>query len=137
MAFTATPVIVQTPKIGLTQILPADTTAAKTVIVVGANGAKVTGLIATSTDTAARTIQISVVRSAVSYLLGSTTVAIAAGTDGTNLSSNLLSTIPGLPIDNDGQSYLYLETGDTLTVASTVTVTAAKAVSVLATFGNF
>lgn len=139
MAVSNTPVFVKTPKAGVAQILPADTTTAKTVLTAGADGQKIVALLATSTDTAARTLQISLVRSAVVYLLGSVTVAIASGTDGTNPSVDLLSTglIVGLPTDNDGQRYFYMESGDTLTVASTVAVTAAKVISLIAVAANF
>ena len=132
----ATGSFVGTPKLGLQQILPADTTAAKTVVSAGASGSKVVSLTATSDDTA-RIVRVSLVRSAVVYVLGTTTIAALAGTDGVVNSANLLSSIPGLPLDNDGQPYINIVSGDTLTVAVTVAVTAAKTISITSVFGDF
>ena len=138
MAVTATPVFTQTPSLSLAQILPADTTVAKTIVTAGANGTKITALTASSND-AARIVQINLVRSAVVYILTTVTVAANSGTDGTAASVNLLNTtsLPGLPIDNDGQPYLLLKSGDTLTAAVTVTVTAAKTISIAAIGADF
>lgn len=137
MALTATPVFVQTPNIDKTSIKPADTTALKTICTPGTNGSKVNAVIATSTDTATRIVQLWLTRSATSFLLGSTLLAIGAGTDGVANSSNLLTTIPGLPVDNDGQPYLFLRNGDTLQVATTTTVTTAKEIDVTCIYGDF
>ena len=138
MAVTATPVFTQTPSLSLAQILPADTTAAKTIVTAGANGSKVTGLSASSND-AARIVVLNLVRSAVSYILTTVTVAANSGTDGTTASVNLINTtiLPSLPIDNDGQPYLLLKSGDTLTAAVTVAVTAAKTISIAAIGADF
>lgn len=134
---TATGVYVQTPKISKTSILPADTTTKKTVVTAGSNGSKVVALIASSTDTSTRIVQLYLTRSATSFLVGSTIVAIGAGSDGAANTSNLLTTIPGLPLDNDGQPYLFLESGDTLQAMVTVTVTTAKEIDVFAIHGDF
>lgn len=137
MTITATPAFCQTPKISKTSILPADTTTKKTVVTAGSNGSKVVAIIASSTDTGTRIVQLYLTRSATSFLIGSTIVAIGAGTDGAANTSNLLTTIPGLPLDNDGQAYLFLESGDTLQAMVTVTVTAAKEIDVFAVHGDF
>ncbi len=137
MAVTATPVFVQNPKLGKTSILPADTTTLKTVVTAGTNGSKVSAIIASSTDTGTRIVQLYLTRSATDFLIGSTIVAIGAGTDGAANTSNLLTSIPGLPVDNDGQPYLFLENGDTLRAKVTVTVTAAKEIDVFAIYGDF
>ena len=138
MAVVATPVFTQRPFLGLAQILPADTTTAKTVVTAGADGTKITAITASSND-ASRIVQISLVRSAVVYILTTVTVAANAGTDGTAAAVNLINStiIPGLPIDNDGQPYLFLKSGDTLTAAVTVTVTAAKTISIAAIGADF
>ena len=138
MAVTATPVFTQTPSLSLAQILTADTTVAKTVVTAGANGTKITGLTASSND-ASRIVVLNLVRSAVSYILTTVTVAANSGTDGTTASVNLINTtiLPSLPIDNDGQPYLLLKSGDTLTAAVTVAVTAAKTISIAAIGSDF
>ena len=127
---------VGTPKIGLQQILPADTTTAKTVVTAGASASKVVSLTATSDDTS-RIVKIAIVRSAVVYTIGTTTIAATAGTDGVTNSANLLTSIPGLPLDNDGQPYIQVQSGDTLTAAVTVAVTAAKTISIASVYGDF
>lgn len=44
---------------------------------------------------------------------------------------------PGLPVDNDGTPYVFLESSDFLAVSSVTTVTAAKIMTFTATGGNF
>jgi hypothetical protein len=139
MPTSSTPVLVQTPKLGLAQIVNADASNKKTVVTAGANGSKLTALTAASDDTSARVVQVIVTRSATDYVLASVSVPAASGTDGTAAAVNLINSaiLPGLPVDNDGQRYLFLESGDTLAVKSTTTVTAGKTVSAAANFGNF
>ena len=139
MTVTATPVFVQTPKITPQTFANADGTTKKTIFTAGANGSKVVAILAGSTDTAARTAQLWLTRSAVSYLLGTVVVAIGAGSDGTARTANLMPStlMDGLPLDNDGQRYLYLESGDTLQVGFTVAVTAAKQIDINAIGADF
>ena len=139
MPTSSTPVLVQTPKLGLVQILNADASNKKTVATAGANGSKLTALTTSSDDTSARVVQVIVTRSATDYILAAVSVPAGSGTDGTAAAVNLLNAtiLPGLSVDNDGQRYLFLESGDTVAVKSTTTVTTAKTVSVAAGFGNF
>lgn len=139
MAVTNTPVFVQTPKNTQITIVNADASGQKVVCTAGSNGAKVTALQLCSDDTSARVIQLLIKRSGTSILVGSVNVPTLAGTDGTTVAVNALNStmLPGLPIDNDGQRYIFLESGDTLEIKSTTTVTAAKTVSATAIFGNF
>jgi len=139
MAVTNTPVFVQTPKVTQITIVAADASNLKTVCTAGANGSKVVALNLCSDDTSARIIQILITRSATSILVGSVNVPTLAGTDGTNPAVNALnsSMLPGLPLDNDGVRYLFLQSGDTLQIKSTTTVTAAKTVSATCVSGDF
>ena len=73
------------PRHGLAQIANADASGQKTVVTAGASGSKVTALYASSTDTSARVIAISIVRSATTYLLASPTVVLRAGDPGGRL----------------------------------------------------
>jgi hypothetical protein len=133
-------VFVQTPKKGLVQIAPADTTTAKTVVTAGASGSKVNSLMLTSTDTAAQNVTFGITRSATFYALGTVQVPIKAGqVDLTNPAVNALSSsiAPGLPSDNDGQPYILLQSGDTLDIKSLVTVTTAKVIQAAADYGDF
>jgi hypothetical protein len=70
----------------------------------------------------------------------SVSVTIGSGTLSTGLSpQNLLTTtaFAGLPVDNDGQPYLFLEPGDYLGVSVVAAVTANKVLTVMAVGGNF
>jgi len=135
----STPVVLQTPKIGVVQIVNADASNQKTVITAGASGSKVTSLIAASDDTSSRVVQISVTRSSTAYVLGSVSIPAASGTDGSTASVNLLGTtlLPGLPVDNDGQQYIFLQNGDTLTAKALSTVTSGKTIHLTSNYGDF
>lgn len=142
MAFTQNTLwtLVKQPRKGLVQIVNADASANKTVVTAGANGSKVVSLLASSTELTAnnRDVQVSIIRSATVYILGTTTVPFSAGfTVAGGAPINLLAVINNLPVDNDGQRYLFLEFGDTLVVASLTTVTAAKTISVHSDYGDF
>jgi hypothetical protein len=139
MATSPIPVLVQAPKIGLVQIANADASTQKVVVTAGANGTKVVSLTAASSDTAARVLQISVGRGGTNYIIGSVSVPAGAGTNGTSPSVNLLAStlLPGLPVDNDGQPYVFLQTGDVLQVSSTTTVTSNTLVHLSAIEADF
>lgn len=132
MAVTPNSVVtVQTPKNGKVQIANGDAQAQKTIYTGGAAGSKVTGLLLQSTDTSARDVQISITNGGTSFPLGTVTVPIGAGNAGTVPSVNALNSaqLPGLPLDSDGNPYIFLISGDTLTVSSLSTVTAAKLIT--------
>ena len=136
----AAPVFVGTPKVGLGQILNATGTANVTILTGGASGSKIVSLVVTSDDTSSRIVKVHITRGGTSYVLTAVTVPIASGTDGSAASVNLLNSasLPGLPVDNDGQRYLLLtDASDTLTANCTTTVTAAKILNIVATYGNF
>ena len=139
MAISHQGVFVQTPKITPITIVPADTTTKKTVATAGANGSKVIGLSISSDDTAARVLQIWLTRAAVSYLLATIDIPALAGFDGIVPVVNAMNSTewPGLPVDNDGQTYFFLESGDTLQIATTATITAAKTIYGKTIFGDF
>jgi hypothetical protein len=141
MAVTATPVFVQTPKNYKVQILPGDGSALKTIAAGGANGTKITSIIATSSDTVARNVTWGITTGGVFFPLGTVQVPITAGqVDLTNVAVNLfdISKTPGLPIDSDGNSYVFLSgPGDTLQIKSLTTVTAAKEIDITANGGDF
>jgi hypothetical protein len=133
------PSFVSSPNVGVVQILNADASNQKTVFTAGASGSKVSALMATSTDTSSRILQVSITRSATNYIIGSVTVPIAAGTDGVTAAVDLLGStlLPGVPTDNDGTHYILLKSGDTINISSTTTVTTAKTVSITAIGADF
>ena len=109
----------------------------KTIYTAGANGSKVVAINAASSDSSARVFILYLNRSSTAYQIGSATVAITAGTDGTTATQNLLANIPGLPKDNDGQAYLFLQQGDILQAANVTQLTAAKEIDVVVIAGDF
>ena len=140
MAVTHLPVMVQTPETASATWTNADSAdTKKTVATAGTNGAKITAIVATSSDTSDRVAQLWITRSAVSYLLASVNIPDLSGFNGTDVTVDLKNStsLPGLPVDNDGQTYLFLESGDTLQVSFTTQVTAAKTVYVTTFFANF
>lgn len=139
MAFTQNvfPTLAKQPRKGVVQILPGDTTTQKTVITAGASGNKVVSLIGSSNDTAVVNVAVSLVRAATTYLLATTQLPIGAGFTQGVPPVDLLALVAGLPLDQDAQKYLFLESGDTLVVNALVTITAAKTVSVHADHAEF
>jgi hypothetical protein len=127
-----------TPKNSKVQIANGDASGLKTVVTGAAAGSKVVALIAASDDTSARDVTFGVTKSATFYPLASKTIPITAGTIAATPPVNLLdpSIIPGLPVDNDGQPYIFLETGDTLQAKSLTTVTSGKLISLTAIHGD-
>jgi hypothetical protein len=130
----------QTPNRGFVQIANADGQNQKTVYTGGPNGTKITGLIGQSTDTSGRDVMVSITNGGTSYPLGSVTVAAGAGNSGAVASTNLMAPaqIPGLPVDSDGNPYLFLASAsDTLTVEALSTVTSGKLITVIAIGADF
>lgn len=141
MALSHQGVFVQTPKITPAAFTNADSAnTKKTIATAGSDGSKVVGINITSTETAnARVAQLWLTRSATSYLLGSINVPVNSGFDGTVAAVNAINQtiMPSLPIDNDGQPYLFLESGDTLQASFTTQIASGKEADVVAIFGNF
>lgn len=134
MAVTATPALFQKLRISPITIVNADASTVKTVFTPGANGSRVYAMGATNTDITARVVAISLTRSATNYLLTTINVPAASGTDGTNSTINLmkLDMWPSLSVDSEGNRYINLESGDTLSVNTTSTVGVGKTFTVTA-----
>lgn len=123
------PVFPQTPKTGLASINNAAASTPQTIYTGGANGTKLVALTAGSTDTSARDVQVSLVRSGVSYILGTATIPAGAGNSGTVPAVDLFNAgiMPGLPRDSDGMHYVFLkDNSEAISVTALTTVTAAK-----------
>jgi hypothetical protein len=89
-----------------------------------------TAINATSTGTA---VTATVIRP-----IGSVSAPTLTGNDGVTVGLSFFgNTLVPLPVDQDGQAYLFLESGDTLYFSSTSTVTANKMVSVQAMAADF
>lgn len=135
MAVTSTGSFPQSPKNGNVQILPADASALKTVYTGGANGTKIVSLIATSNDTSARDVTWGITVAATFYPMGTVAIPITAGSINSAPAINLfdLNRTPGLPLDSDGNPYIFLASASyTLQIKALTTVTAAKEIDISA-----
>src|SRR5258708_28036057 len=146
MTVTPTPVFPQTPKI-TTQSFIQGTDATgkpgKTIFTAGANGSKITSIMVNTTDnTATHLLVLYLTRGGVNYTLIYYTLPINVGGDGATAGVDLLAGGPnglfaGLPVDNDGQRYLFLESGDTVTLTYRTALTSTKAIYVTTLGANF
>jgi hypothetical protein len=89
---------------------------------------------AINTSSTGTTVVANIVR-----IIGSTNVAITAGTDGSTAAANLLGATlqPGIAVDNDGQPYVLLESTDYLAISNVAGVTSNKIIQAVAFGGNF
>jgi hypothetical protein len=118
------------PQTSRVNIAHADAQTLKTGYTAGANGSKILGIIATSTDVSNRDVTVYITNTGTSYPLGTTTVTAAAGTSAATAPINLLSNIAGLPVDNDANKFFFLVSGDTLQFEALTTVTSADLVTI-------
>lgn len=133
----------QTPNRGIVQFLQGADSAGtyKTLYTAGANGSKCNGMYITSNDAATHTITIQLVNSAVKYggvsiNTGTTSPGFLNGAPAINplLSSNW----PGLPVDQYGNPYIQMITGDTLQATFTTAITASpQVINIVATCSDF
>lgn len=132
MTVTATPVFPQTIQNYKQTFVPADTTTIKTLATAGSNGTKIEAINVVSTDTSGRDLQFYVTVSATNYLLTTVNIPATAGTVNSVVSVDILrhSQFPSLAYDVNGNKYLYLANGASLTVGVATTVTAAKQITV-------
>lgn len=138
MAVTATPVFVQTPKHATSAYTTASTTA--TVLSAGVNGCKITSLTAVSNSTSAHTFMVGISSGSTALPLVSVSIPAASGTDGATPAVDMLSSsiLPGLPVDNDGQRYLFLSsTAYALTVTASATINTGKQVTFSSFYADF
>lgn len=140
-AVTTTPAMLQAPKIGLQQFVQGTDApnAYKTIYTGGTNGSRVVSLIAFSNDAAAaHSVICSISRSATVYTLISTTVPINAGTSVAPAVDILNgSQFVGLPLDADGNHYLYLQASDILECAYVTALTTGTQITLSAVGADF
>jgi hypothetical protein len=132
---------IKQPQNGKLQLTNSNTAGAfATLYTGGSNGSKITSILAMTTDTVAHDLQIAITNGGVSYVLG--TIAVPAGSGNTSgtLPVNLLdpTKLLGLALDSDGNPYILLQSGDTLTINPVVVVSSTKVVNIVAaTAGDF
>lgn len=128
------PLLPQAINAGFVQLVNASGTVKQTLLTAGVNGTKVVCANASSTDSAARTVELFITRGGVDYGIISTLVPINSGRDpsGAIQSIDLLLLCISLAVDNDGQKYFLIKSGDVLKCAVVVAVTVSKQIDVFA-----
>lgn len=136
--YTQLPTFGKTPEHWLAQIINANTTASVTVVDCTTAayactnlGAKITSIIATTTDTAADTIELSISNGTETAILATISIPGSSGVSTTSLPVNILQLgqIPGLFIDSDGNPVLFITGSQKLIVNATASVASTKAVT--------
>jgi hypothetical protein len=125
----------QTPKLAALEILPADVNAAKVLYSGGANGSKVVAVTIASFVSTTVTMRLGLTgRPSFFYYLSNFTIVSGAGINPIIAPVDAFSPLrmPGLPVDSDGQHYMFLESGDGLCVQVISTMNAGSFIHVLA-----
>lgn len=102
---------------------------------VNANGSVVKSILVCNTDTLAYTLQLFATTGGTDYLLGTFTIPANAGNVAGTQAVNLLQNM-SLSYDMAGNQELYVGNGTVLKIATTSTVTAAKAIQATVTEGG-
>jgi len=124
-------VTTQAPKAYKAQITNTSGTTTVSLVTPGANGTKVVSIVCTNTDSSGYNVTFSVLRSSTAYVLDTAAIPAGAGSSGATPPASILNAtlIPGIPVDSDGNPYLFLEPTDTLQMANGSTITAGKMIS--------
>lgn len=140
----STPVLPQTPKLGLNNFVEGTDAAGtyKTIYTAGASGSKIVSVTATNDDSVSHLMTLSVTRSGVDYVIGAALCQAVAGTGGNSpldlfAGASSGNTPIALPKDNDGQRYILLQSGDTLRATFATVLTSGKRLSVAANGADF
>jgi hypothetical protein len=113
----------------------ADSTGLQTLLTAGTDGSRINMISAVSDDTAEMIVDLYINDGATDFLIGSVTVPTLSGTDGSTPAVSLLNATD-LPYLGEDLS-LFLEGGFLLKAAVQVAVTAAKKVTLVATYGDY
>ena len=141
MAVTGNNVItIQTPNraevrfVGTTDAAGTD----KTVYTAGTNGSKVWGLTATNGGTI-HNLTLAITTSGTRYVLNTVSLPVNAGQNGTVVPVSLMSIVnwPGLAVDSNGNPYILLDSGDTLTAQYATAQGTADTISLTGAAGDF
>jgi hypothetical protein len=142
-AVTANSAIVpQTPNRGVVQFLQGTDSAGtyKTLYTAGSSGSIITGIYLTTSDaTATHLVTCQVVNNAVKYGGNAVTTVLGAGFTTNVPAQNFISpnVWPGLPIDQNGNPYLLLISGDTLQCTFATNLTSATVINLVAVAADF
>lgn len=133
MPVTATPALPQNPRHLSVQVTTG--TGSSTLVTLqtgGANGTKITSVIASNGDSTANTVTVGITTAAIFYPLATVTLPANAGTSSAAPPVAMLAAANiTLPVDNDGQQYIFLNgTADAIQVkAALVPSSAGSAIS--------
>jgi hypothetical protein len=135
----------QTPNRGILQFLAGSDSAGtyKTLYTAGANGSICNGIVLTSNDPASHLVTLQLVSSAVKYggtaLNSGTTLPGFANAvppinvmSQSNPAASVVGIWPGLPLDQNGNPYITLNSGDTLQATFATTLTTSDFVNLIA-----
>lgn len=133
----------QTPKAAVMQFLQGTDVAGtyKTLYTGGTNGSIVKGIYITSNDpSAAHLVTCEYVSSAVNY--GGFAINVPTTTPGYATAVPALAPMtaanwPGLPVDSDGNPYIYLNSSDTIKCTFATALTASDKINVVAVIADF
>jgi hypothetical protein len=120
-------------------VVNSDTSTVKALTTTQANGVRIKSIIATSTDTSNQDLQLSLTISSTNYGLVKVQVPATAGTVNSVVPVNVLKggvtpgSFPGLAYDENGNPYIDLPSGSTLSINTGGTVTSGKQINVIAT----
>lgn len=140
MANSNVPMFIQTVQGWLMQLNNGSGTTPSTILTAGANGSRLTGLLATMTDTSTHDLVLSLLRSGTTYILGVVNIPVSSGNTNATPTINLLGNaqIPGIAYDSNGNPYMDFKAGDVLQAGIlTGSLTSAKVLSVIGYGGDF
>lgn len=130
----------QTPTRGIVQFLQGTDTPGtyKTLYTANANGSRCYGMWMTSNDPASHLVTVQIVNGGIRYggLAASTGTTLPGFADGV-AAINLLPKWPGLPLDQNGNPYIQLVSGDTIQATFATALTASDVVNVAASCSDF
>lgn len=117
----------------------ANSTTNANIYTAGGNGSKITSIVCTTNSSAAVTVTLSILNTSVLYTLGTISIPANAGTNTTTPSMQVLtnSQLPNLPVDSDGNPYLFLISGDNLQVSLGAAITSPNVATFIVTGGDF
>lgn len=139
MALNKRPTFANRPSLAMVTLVNADGTNFKDILAAGASGNKVLAIFAAGEATVARDIQVGINRAAGDNALCTTTVPINAGRVAATPPKDLIPTALRdlLPKDADAQTYLFIQSGDTIRVRSLSNVTLTDQVTVYVVHATF
>jgi hypothetical protein len=132
----------QTPNRGIVQFLQGTDSAGtyKTLYTAGANGSRCYGMWSTNNDASAtHLLTVQIVNSAVKYGGMAITSVESAGFVSGTPAQNLLAAAnwPGLPVDEYGNPYVQLITGDTIQATFATSITSTDLINIVTSCSDF